>query len=127
MTITDGPEQDDDDYVRVSLVGGPRAWAGLALEGVYTRWEIFRVPLAELGADLCEPGDPRPRPPVARYRPLGPDSRAVWHFVGWDSGEGAPAPGEDPRLEEAHAPHRPSDLAECLVLGSAARDEVRPG
>ncbi|GHC82318.1 hypothetical protein GCM10007079_23160 [Nocardiopsis terrae] len=81
--IADGAVQDDDAYMPVSLVGGPRAYAGLVMEDVYTRWEILRVPFHELGADLPEPGDLRPSPPVAQYRPLSLEEPQVWHFTGW--------------------------------------------
>ncbi|GAA0979519.1 MULTISPECIES: hypothetical protein [Nocardiopsidaceae] len=82
--------EDGDDPIQVCLVGGPRAWSGLVMEDVFTRDEILGVPWEDLGADLVVPGDVRPDPPVARYRPLDGTARWVWHFTGWEPPEAEP-------------------------------------
>ncbi|SHI67616.1 hypothetical protein SAMN05421803_101905 [Nocardiopsis flavescens] len=65
----------------VRLVGGPVCWDGVVIEGVFDRWEIYEVPLPEVGALLVVPGGGSPR---AVYEPLPDGERSVWHFTGWE-------------------------------------------
>lgn len=68
--------------VTVYLVGGPCCWDGVVIEDVYDHWEIYEVPISEVGALLSVPGQVSPR---AVYEPKPGADRSIWHFEGWET------------------------------------------